>query len=163
MKAILALLILGPIQAGMATEHIDRPVIKDSPLVERIAEINPKLDLAYRRLVVRELFKAANKYKVSADSLFAIFAQESKFRVNTVNTRTHDYGIGQVNIRNIRYYNWDQKRLLSDVAYSVDCAAFMLSGFKRFAKREPSHWWTRYNSSNPEKRQEYGILVARYM
>ena len=129
----------------------------------RILEVNPKLQDSYAAEVAAQIHAAAKKHDLKVDKLFAIIAQESKFRVGAVNKRSHDYGIGQINIKNIDALKLDRHRLLTDVAYSVNWSAYMLAHFKRYEKRGDKNWWTRYNSSNPTKRAEYGILVAQYM
>lgn len=137
--------------------------IEDHPLYIQSLEINPKLAPEYRAEVVRSIFRASGRHQVNPKKLFAIIAQESKFRVGAINRKSHDYGIGQINRRTIRAFGFDKNRLLRDVNYSVDAAAFVLADFKkRHGKREPN-FWSRYNSGDPEKRQEYEILVARFM
>lgn len=74
-----------------------------------------------------------------------------------------DYGIGQINHRTIRAFNFDQKKLLTDLTYSVEASAKVLSDFKRMYGKKDPEYWTRYNASNPEKREVYKRLVARYM
>lgn len=79
-----------------------------------------------------------------------------------------DYGIGQINHKTIKSFKFDQKKLLSDLTYSVEAAAIVLADFKRMYPEDPE-FWTRYNAGvrNTPKvnknRQIYKNLVARYM
>lgn len=74
-----------------------------------------------------------------------------------------DYGIGQINHKTIKNFNFDQKKLLSDIEYSIEAAAIVLADFKRMYGKKEVEYWTRYNSSNPTARHTYKKLVARYM
>jgi len=73
-----------------------------------------------------------------------------------------DFGIGQINIRTIDAYGFILEKLLKDIEYSVLASAKVLSDFKYMYSRQENDWWTRYNASNPEKRQEYKALVMKY-
>ena len=73
-----------------------------------------------------------------------------------------DYGIGQINHKTIKNFNFDQKKLLSDLTYSVEAAAVVLADFKRMYGKKEETYWTRYNASSPTKREVYRVLVARY-
>lgn len=80
-----------------------------------------------------------------------------------------DFGIGQINYKTIKNFNFDQKKLLSDMTYSVEAAAIVLADFKRFQKKEPNTWYCRYNVGTRgldrirPACQKYIILVARHM
>lgn len=80
-----------------------------------------------------------------------------------------DFGISQINIKTINRYGFDQKKIMTDLTYSVDAAAKVLSDFKKSHKNEPNTWWTRYNcgSRSLDKIknvcQQYQIKVARWM
>ena len=79
-----------------------------------------------------------------------------------------DFGIGQINQKTIKSFNFDQKKLLSDLTYSVEAAAVVLADFKRMFPKDPQ-FWTRYNAgvkNTPivkKNREVYRQLVARYM
>lgn len=106
----------------------------------------------------------------------AMLMQESSYRISAQNVSCGvslstgekdcvavDYGIGQINHRTIKNFKFDQKKLLSDLNYSVEASAIVLADFKRMYGHKEDEYWTRYNASNPEKRQVYKTLVARYM
>lgn len=81
-----------------------------------------------------------------------------------------DFGIAQINEKTIQRYGFDQNKLMTDLTYSVDAAAVVLSDFKKgFKKKEPDTWYCRYNAGtrSMEKIQKacdkYMTLVARHM
>lgn len=102
--------------------------------------------------------------------------QESSYKISAKNIRCGtsvvsgkedciivDFGIGQINHKTIKAFNFDKNKLLSDLEYSVEAAATVLADFKRVHGNKDSEFWTRYNSGDREKRQIYKNLVARYM
>lgn len=80
-----------------------------------------------------------------------------------------DFGIGQINYKTIKGYKLDQKKLMTDMTYSVDSAARVLADFKRFQKSEPNTWYCRYNAGTRDLAtiqkpcHKYIQLVARHM
>lgn len=55
------------------------------------------------------------------------------------------YGIAQIHYKSARRYSADVNRLMTDMDYSVELGARILSFFhKNYRKREPSRWFCRY-------------------
>jgi soluble lytic murein transglycosylase-like protein len=101
------------------------------------------------------IYSAADKHGIEPELLYAIYAHESKLKLDAVNKKTQDYGLAQINIRNIKARNWDKKRILTDAKYSAERGAIILSEFKkRYAKREPDTWVCRYNIGNRNKNEK---------
>lgn len=104
-----------------------------------------------RRVVKNRVIKAqaiiesANKFCLDAVLLAAIIAVESGFRQDVVNTKTKDYGMTQINEYNIKARKLSKKMLLEDINYNVGAGALILAEKKRFATREPTTWYCRYN------------------
>lgn len=88
--------------------------------------------------------EASSTYGLQPELLTAILAKESMFNIEAVNLRTHDYGIGQLNIKTIRAYRFDLHRIQTDLRYSVFASAKVLSWFKKYGRHE-AVWWCRYN------------------
>jgi len=80
-----------------------------------------------------------------------------------------DFGIGQINHKTIKSYKFDQVKLMSDLTYSVEASAIVLSDFKKKYGKNDSEYWTRYNAgvkNTPtvkRNRAIYKNLVARYL
>lgn len=108
--------------------------------------------------------------------------QESSYKLNTKGVKCGvsiytgekdciaiDFGIGQINHKTIKSHGFDRQKLMSDLEYSVEAAAKVLSDFKSFKKSEPDMWWTRYNcGTRPMSKvgdicKTYYKLVARHM
>jgi hypothetical protein len=45
-----------------------------------------------------------------------------------------------------------------DLEYSVKAGAIVLADFKRMYGEKEKDFWTRYNTSHPEKRQKYKFV-----
>jgi len=105
----------------------------------------------------------------------AILAQESRYQLNATNCirgldkTTHeettvciDFGISQVNLRNIIKYDLDTRKLLTDIDYSVEQGIWILAKFKNQYYDKEDNYWSRYNASSHKKRKIYEDLVSRF-
>lgn len=128
----------------------------------QIIKNNPTLNDQYAKELSIIVDKWALKYGIQPDRLAAILAQESMYRLNAVNKRSRDYGIAQINHRTMINFGFDKRLLLTDLEYSVKAGAIVLADFKRMYGHREQDYWTRYNSSDPERRQEYKELVAKF-
>lgn len=128
----------------------------------QIKKNNPSLDETYARELSFIVDKLALRYGIKPDRLTAILAQESMYRLNAVNHKSKDYGIAQINHRTIQRFGFDKKLLLTDLEYSVKAGAIVLADFKRMYGKREKKYWSRYNSSDKEKRKEYEQLVAKF-
>lgn len=132
------------------------------PLYRKILRINPALDAQYAEHLTKAILSVSARHKLNPRKLTAILAQECRFRLDCINPVSHDYGIGQINHKTIRAYGFDRDKLLTDLWYSVSASAIVLADFKRMYASKEKDFWTRYNSSNPEKRELYAQAVSRY-
>lgn len=121
------------------------------------------LDRTYADRLAQAIYKASNKYNLNPIKVSAILRQECRYKLSCVNDLTKDYGIGQINIKTIKAFKFDKKRILNDLDYSVEAAVIVLADFKRMYGHKEKDYWTRYNTSNPEKRKKYKQLVAQYL
>lgn len=132
--------------------------------------------MPYSRTLAQAIVAKSKKHNVSPKILTAMLMQESSYQISAKGLKCGisittgekdcvvvDYGIGQINHKTIKNFNFDEKKLLSDVEYSIEAAAIVLADFKRMYGKKEVDFWTRYNSSNPTARHAYKKLVARYM
>lgn len=73
-----------------------------------------------------------------------------------------DFGIGQINIMNIKNKGFDIDRLLTDAEYAIDLTFQHLAKLKRFKKDEPTTWWARYHSATPKFKTAYIEAVCNF-
>jgi len=150
------------------------------PIYCQILKNNPKIPQLTAMGLSNAIYKASVKFDVSANILTAIIAQESSYNIKAKNCKTgldkeallkgelkevticFDFGLGQINWRNVKNRKLDILKLMNDKDYSIETAALIMSEFKkRFAKWDDSYW-TRYNARNTIKRELYKRLVERY-
>lgn len=170
-QIIVFLLLLVPISTKtVSTKTIQTIPSRDHFIVyNQIFKNNPKLEHTYVYRLADAIVKASNKHGINPKKFSAILAQECRYRLNCVNKVTKDYGIGQINLKTIRAFKLDQKRLLEDLEYSVESSAMVLADFKRVFGRREKNWHCRYNVGTApfvqvsEKCGEYATLVARFM
>lgn len=123
---------------------------------------------------VRELAslfeEVSKKHKLRPERLAAIARQESAYKLDAVNCYTAkgkkrcDYCMMQINDKTAENFGWDIELLTSDIKYCVEAGATVLKDFKkRYHKTEPDDFWTRYNSSHPEKREKYKRNVEKWL
>ena len=136
---------------------------KESPTYQQILRNHPGIDKQYAKNIAQAIDDVSVELGVNAQRLAAILAQESMYTLNAVNKKSSDYGIAQINHKTIERYGFDRKLLLTDLHYSIKAGAIVLADFKRMYGKKEEDFWTRYNSSRPEKREEYKQLVARYL
>lgn len=105
-------------------------------------------------------------YKVSAKGCYTGIPHDiAKSHEVTV---CRDFGISQIYYKTAESYNFDIDRLTSDLEYSVNAGAIVLSWFYKTYSRKDINWWTRYNcgTASTTKRttcQTYKKLVERYL
>lgn len=156
LKCIAFVLIFTPIFTSEAQ-------VERNPIFEQVVRNHPKIDRQYALRVATAIQKVAKEMGVRPERLAAILAQESRYTLNAVNKKSNDYGIAQINHRTIENFGFDKKKLLTDLEYSIKAGAIVLADFKRMYGKREKNYWTRYNSSDPDRRKEYEILVARFL
>ena len=135
----------------------------------QIHRANPKLSVDRVVELAGAIKLSCRTYKVPCDVFTAILIQESMLRIDAVNHTTLDYSIGQLNIKTIKAYKFDKKRLLTDLQYSTDAAAKVLSWF--YIKHgHNSIWYCKYNvgtkslvGNRLQKCLMYVSRVSKYM
>lgn len=94
--------------------------------------------------LVEEIISVSEIHQLNPVIFAAILAQESGFRVDAVNKQSRDYGIGQINILNIRSLKLDQSRLLKDRQYALNESGKLLARIRKTYGKE-KFWFCRYN------------------
>lgn len=130
------------------------------------------------------IFKAARRHRVPARIYTAILMQESSYRLGArgrhcghpehkgekgVECVVSDYGIAQIHFNTVDRYNFNREKLTTDLSYSVEAGAEVLSYFERRYSEKEGDWWVRFNLGTRPKEsvitkwKEYHRLVGRYL
>lgn len=141
-------------------------------VAEQIRDFRP--DLAEVRVArIASAIEAASRYHGQDPMLLAAIVRvESSFGSGAkacwpapwkgLHARTCDYGIAQINELWVRHWNLDPVRLQNDDLYNLMVAARILADLqKRFERREPGRWFTRYHSGTPSRRKVYAARLMR--
>jgi len=129
----------------------------------QIVKNKPDIDSEYAKTLSKEIVRASEKYKVRSDIYTAILMQESSYRLAAINPSSNDFGIAQINKKTAASYKFCPKKLTTDLRYSIEAGAKVLSDFKKmYFKKEGYEYWSRYNTSNPKKRKTYKQKVLRH-
>lgn len=94
--------------------------------------------------LVDEIISVSDAHRLDPVIFAAILAQESGFRTDAVNSVSQDYGIGQINVRNIKSLKLDQSRLLKDRQYALNESGKLLARIRKTYGKE-KFWFCRYN------------------
>lgn len=145
-------------------------------IASKIKSNKPSISSNEAKYLAATIYEASIVHKIDPMLYTAILRQESNYNVNAVsykvkfdrksgklNKVAQDHGISQINYKTIKAYGFDKKRLESDVAYSVEAGAIVLSDFQKRYSKLDNFFWSRYNSSNVEARWDYFVAVTRYM
>lgn len=123
-----------------------------------------------KELINSLIVSKATQHGIDPVLFKAILTQESQLKVGAVNRRTQDYGIGQINIRNIHSLKLNKHRLLTDAHYSVEQSAKILSYFHTRYSASGASWFCRYNVGNrtmtmgmKRRCRTYVAAVERYL
>jgi membrane-bound lytic murein transglycosylase MltF len=137
--------------------------------LEQIKKNQPSLEEAYTREIASVIHTVSKKYNIKAHKIAAIAMQESSYQLDAKNCykikgkERCDYCMMQINDRTADSFGFDKERLTTDLHYCVDAGAQVLRDFKRMYGNKELEWWTRYNSSDDEKRQLYKEKVERWL
>jgi hypothetical protein len=137
----------------------------------QILENKPNIDTDYAGKLSYYIVVECTKFGVSPHLFTAILMQESGYNLKAKNCRFDaieykictDFGIAQIHFTSVKRYNFNQKRLTSDLVYSLRAGLRILSDFKKMYAHKDKYYWSRYNSSNPLARQKYKERVQRWM
>lgn len=143
-----------------------QPVItltKGEVIYYKILKNKPTIDKTYARTLANVIVDKASKHNISASKYTAILAQESNYKLNSINHKSGDYGLSQINYKTAKAFDFDTDRLLTDLEYSIEAGLIVLADFKKRYAHKETDWWSRYNSSNRDKRDRYKKLVVGYM
>jgi soluble lytic murein transglycosylase-like protein len=145
------------------------------PIYYQILQNNPSINKPYAFSLSNKIYKITRKYKIDSNIFTAILAQESMYNNDAKNCTKGlnkdfelqkvctDIGIGQIHYSTVLRYDLEPKKIINDLDYSLNVAAKVLSDIKkRWIKKEPRDYWTRYNASTPEFREIYEINVKRF-
>lgn len=141
----------------------------DKKLLEQIKKNHPNLEESYVREVASVIQTVSKKHNIKPYKIAAIAMQESSYQLDATNCykvkgkERCDYCMMQINDRTAKNFGFDKERLMTDLNYCVEAGAKVLKDFKRMYGKKELEWWTRYNSSDDEKRQIYKEKVERWL
>jgi soluble lytic murein transglycosylase-like protein len=109
--------------------------------------------------VLQKINNTALKHGIEPSLVRAIASVESCFGKYTVNSATLDYGIMQINHKNIKALGLEPQDLISNHDLSLEVATKMLKDLKRRGNRHGVPWQCRYNIGN--QKHESALRACR--
>jgi len=114
--------------------------------------------------------KLSRKYRISPKIVRAVIHVESRGRVSAYNKRSKDYGLLQINEKNIKALGLDKKRLTTDYVYSLEQGIKILVWFKdRYESKLGDKWQAKFNCGvrkgceNTKKSKKYMRMLYAKM
>lgn len=142
-------------------------------LTDHILKNKPTMKKSNAEFLAMNIVKVANAYNINPKLYSAILMRESSYNLTAKNCRGEtcfDFGIAQININTINAYDLDLEKIQTDLEYSLEAGAKVLSWFKKTYKgKEPTEWWVRYNVGTRDKESvktawdEYYEGVSQYL
>lgn len=133
---------------------------EDNPIFCQILDNSPNLDKNYAYELSNVIYRASKKYNINKHLLSAILMQESSYKLNA-NNNNLDLGIAQINVNTAKSLKLNNKKLMTDLKYSVEAGASVLKWFqKTYKKREPDTWYCRYNVGSRKNANESKACAA---
>lgn len=115
-------------------------------------------------LKTKGCYKGLVKNEVCEDNIpfnFILSPKQCEFKWEEVKVCA-DFGISQIHYKTAQRYGFDTNRLITDLEYSVEAGAIVLSDFKKRYAHKEVYWYTRYNASSKIKRKIYRKLIERF-
>lgn len=129
-----------------------------------IRELSPHVTEKQSLVYANSIRRYSIQYNIDWKIAVAIFKRESNFTMGAVETRSRDYGLGQINHRNITHRNINKKKLLTDPDYAIHETYKILDELNRKYNTNAKgwrKWYTRYHSFTPVHRQKYYTLLEQ--
>lgn len=98
--------------------------------------------------VLQKINNTALKHGVEPSLVRAIASVESCFGKYTVNATTQDFGLMQINHKNLKALGLSPEAVISNHDLSLEVATKMLKDLKRRGNRHGIPWQCRYNIGN---------------
>lgn len=129
--------------------------------------LTPSLSKQDADMYSRSIVKYSKQYGVDWRVSVAIFKQESNFNHKSINWKSHDYGIGQMNAKTIQNRDIDLGALMTDHDYAIEQTFQMLKELQdkygKIDSKNDLRWFTRYHSFTPSIRKNYRKLLDKHL
>lgn len=148
-----------------------------NPLFCTMRSLNPSIDPKWGMQLSNYIHKYSKRYRVDPYISLAIAMQESSLvdrnRHQSVLIKDEagnyvkiegisDIGVWQLHVNTVENYNFDAKRVMTDLKYATKCHFIILSKKMRKCKRLGKDSWTCYHSSTKHHRLNYKARVMKY-
>ena len=129
-----------------------------------IKDLQPSISYKRSRYLSNTFIAVSNEAscQIPWQILVSISFNESSLGLNLVNSKSKDYGLMQINHKNILRYGLSKDMLLQDAAYSIRFACKILAdNKKRYSKKYP-YWLGIYRSGTALWKQSIRENAKRY-
>lgn len=132
------------------------------PIRDAISLLQPRLSARVVSEIADVIRTQSKEFGVAWQLLVSIAYNESSLGLHTVNATTQDYGLMQINIRNIRRLGYTARQVLNDRKIGVRIACKLIAeNRKKYANRFP-FWLGIYRSGTNLKEKRIRASAKSY-
>ncbi len=142
-----------------------KPLHKESEIAYVISRMAPHVSKKNADKYDKLIRKYSELHELDWKIVVAILFQESRFKENAVNCGRYgcnDFGIAQINFRNIKAWGMDFGKIF-DAGYSIKHATAFLERLKNRHSHKDPKWFARYNSGTPHLKNKYYKLLRKHL
>jgi hypothetical protein len=162
---LLLLLVTAPLRSAHPVTHAG---IYADPISTAIKKLQPKLSEKAAREVARVIRTESKASGIAWQLLVSIAFHESSLGLSEENSRSRDYGLMQINVRNIQKFGYTTQQVLKDRSIAVKIACRILkSNREAYSLRYP-FWLGLYRSGTAltkkhirENAQSYDRMIRK--
>ncbi|MFK7827307.1 MAG: transglycosylase SLT domain-containing protein [Oligoflexales bacterium] len=145
---------------------------------EIISHLKPSMNHNEALKLSNSFYRVSRKHCLDPKLLVSIAFQESCLQLDAVRKTNgfilvdddyveasvgSDFCMMQVNIRNIKHFDLDVNKLLTEPDYCIGAGAVILKDIQNRYARKEDKWWSRYNSVSKFHREIYQKHIERHL
>ena len=145
---------------------------------EIISHLKPSMNHNEALKLSNSFYRVAKRHCLDPKLLVSIAFQESCLQLDAVRKTNgfilvddeyveasvgSDFCMMQVNIRNIKHFDLDVNKLLTEPDYCIGAGAVILKDIQNRYARKEDKWWSRYNSVSKFHREIYQKHIERHL
>ena len=160
-KYILSILVMST-SYGDISKEIKLNFLHISPIIQ---SLNPHISEKDADKYGKLIEDYSVRYGIDWKIIVAIIYQESNFKLdaaNCSNSGCQDFGMVQINFRNIKRLKLNMGKLLTDPEYNIFAMSEMLIDLKKRFSKKDKRWFARYHSSTPSFKSIYYRMLKKH-
>ena len=132
-----------------------KSLVKYEVILLDILSLNKYLSRDTACIIAEHILNYSEYYEINPKIAIVIFKIESNFDINAVNYKSRDFGLGQINAKNMKHYRFNLGLQMTSYKYAINSTFIILADLKKRHRKKDKEWWLRYHSNTREYRKIY--------